>query len=224
MKKKKIVDLSRLCIPNQEVFRLEIKTFFVDEYISGIQRKKGDWYIVQDVTTCSHIGTHIESPYHHLKEGKDVSEISLDQVMGEAVILDFTYKKSDEPITLDEIKKVGSSIKTGDIVLLHLGWSKYYNTKMHQCGPYLSVEAGEWLVKKKVKCVGSDSFDIDHAAGADQPIHRLFFQNNIPMIEELCNMESLIHKRVFFVALPLKIKGMDASPIRAVAIEDIGLE
>ena len=65
--KRRVVDLSRLCIPNGEIFKLDIKTFFVDEYVSGIERKTGDWYIVQDVTICSHIGTHIESLYHHVK-------------------------------------------------------------------------------------------------------------------------------------------------------------
>lgn len=68
---------------------------------------------------------------------------------------------------------------------------------MHQRGPYLSIEAGEWLVKKKVKCVGSDSFDMDRTAGTDQPTHRLFFENNIPMIEGLCNIDALTRKRVF---------------------------
>jgi len=173
---------------------------------------------------CNHLQSHRHSYRISLsprKEGKDVSEIPLDRVVGEAVILDFTHKKANEPITLDDIKKVGKSVRMGDIILLNFGWSKCYGTEMHQRGPYVSIEAGEWLVKKKVKCVSSDSFDIDRAAGADQPIHRLFFENNIPMIEELCNIDALTRKRVFFMALPLRIKGMDASPISAVAIEDL---
>jgi arylformamidase len=222
MRKGKIVDLSRLCTPEKEPFKLNIKTFYVDEYIKGMERKKGDWYIVQDATMCSHIGTHIESPYHHVKGGKDISEISLNQVIGEAIVLDFTHKKAREPITLDEVKKYARSIKTGDIVLFHFGWSKYYNTEMHQRGPYLLPEVGEWLVERKVACVGSDSFDLDTPAETGEPIHRFLLGNNIPMIEELCNMENLTRNRVFFMALPLRIKQMDSSPIRAIAIEDLG--
>lgn len=221
MKKRHIVDLSRRLIPGKERFRLDIKTFFVEEYIPGyIEREEDDWYIMQDVTLCSHVGTHIESPYHHVKEGKDSSEIPLDSVIGEAVVLDFTHKKADEPVTLEEIKKAGRMIKEGDIVLIKVGWSKYYNTEMYKHRPYLTIEAAKWLMEKKIKCIGSDSSGIENIPDIGQPMHRLIFENNVPIIEDMENLEALTQNRVFLIALPWKVKGLDASPTRVIAIEE----
>jgi len=44
--------------------------------------------------------------------------------------------------------------------------------------------------------------------------------NNIPLIETLVNLDKVKKRRVFIVALPLKIKGIGATPARVIAIED----
>jgi len=42
---------------------------------------------------------------------------------------------------------------------------------------------------------------------------------DVTLIENLTNLDRLSTERVFFVALPLKIRGSDASPARVIAIE-----
>ena len=55
----------------------------------------------------SHVGTHVEFPYHHLKEGKSAADYPLERLIGEAVLFDFSYKKKDEEITKQEIIDTG---------------------------------------------------------------------------------------------------------------------
>ena len=218
----RIIDLSRELIPDKERFKLSIKTFFADEYIpEGIEREKDDWYIMQEITACSHIGTHIESPFHHIKEGKDCSGIPLEKVVGKAVILDFSYKKPEEPIELEEVEKKEKLIKKGDIILLKEGWSKYYNTDMYKRRPYLTFEATKYLVGKGIKCIGVDSSGIENNEDIGQPVHRLFFEHEIPIIEDLQNLESIKNERVFLIALPWRVKELDSSPARVIAFEKL---
>src|SRR3972149_190954 len=118
---KRVIDLTRMLQPGKEVATLDISTFFVDE-VSDFHRQKGDWYIVQEWRIRSHIGTHIESPYHHLKNGKDISKLELGQTMGDAVVLDFHSKQAGEVIEIAEVQAASQDMRAGDIVLIHTGF------------------------------------------------------------------------------------------------------
>ncbi len=215
----KVIDLSRTLTPGQETFKLELNTFFVDEYVDWVKREENDWYIIEEVLACSHVGTHIEVPLHHVKEGKDCAEFPLEKTMGEAIVLDFSDKKSREPITAEDIRAKSANMKKGDIVLLREKRSKYYNTKLYLERPYLTFDAAEYLVKKGMKCIGVDAEGIENDKDINQPIHRFLLERDIPIIEELQNLESINAERVFLISFPLKIKGLDASPARVVAFE-----
>ncbi len=218
--KKRIVDLTRVLTPGQEKFKLELHTYFVDELLPGFHRPEGQWYILQEWEMSSHIGTHVESPYHHVKEGGDVSSLGLERLMGEAVVLDFHHKQGGEAITLAEMQTVGASVRPGDIVLVHTGFDAHYGDLPYN-RPYLTLDAIQWLADRKIASVGIDASGIEVYQGEEQPGHLLLFGLGIPIMEELANLGQLHHERVFFIGLPLPIRGADSCPIRAVAIEEV---
>jgi len=49
--------------------------------------------------------------------------------------------------------------------------------------------------------------------------HRALFDRNIPLIENLANLNSLTQSRVEVFALPIAVRGLEAFPLRVVAIE-----
>ena len=49
--------------------------------------------------------------------------------------------------------------------------------------------------------------------------YQTLLAGEIVIVESLANLRNLQEKKVFFIALPLKIEGRDGSPVRAVAIE-----
>ncbi len=49
--------------------------------------------------------------------------------------------------------------------------------------------------------------------------HLLLFRAGIPLIENLANLEQLTHSRVVVYALPVPVKGLDAFPLRVIAVE-----
>jgi len=220
IKNKKVVDLSHTLLPGQEEYKLEVKNKFVDELLPGYHRPEGSWYIMSEVTMWSHVGTHIEAPYHYLKEGMDVSEIPLSRLMGEAVILDFSHKKTNQAIEREELEAIGKEVQEDDIVILKTGLDKNYRTSLAHHRPYLAPEATQWLVEKKISCLATDASGFEVRGIDSQPNHELLFKNNIPVIEHLTNLEKLTKKRVFLIALCWKVRGLDSSPVRVIAIEE----
>ena len=179
----RIIDLSHEIIPGKEEYKLEISTHFVDELLSDYKGKRNpdDWYIMQEITMWDHVGTHIESPYHYLKDGPDISRLPIDKLIGEAVILDFRHKGFVEPIELEEMIRVGNDvIREGDILFLKTGLSKYYRTEHSHDRPYLTNDAVKWLVKRKISCLGVDCSGIEDRRLKEQPNHRTLFEAGFP--------------------------------------------
>jgi arylformamidase len=174
----------------------------------------------------SHTGTHVELPYHCLEDGKKVEDCPPEMFLGEAAVVDLTSRLEDREISTKDLEKMGAHIKEGDIVLLKTGFAdKYISGRSLQSdefaskSPYLTFDALEWLINKKIKLLGSDTFSFEKFPIIEQTGHLMIFKHDITTIHCLVNLSKLEANRVFFVALPLLISGLDTSPVRAVAIE-----
>lgn len=219
MSKLRIIDLTHRLLPGEEQYTVEIKE-------RGKPREAPTGDIMHDVHMWSHSGTHVEVPLHFYAGGKDTSDFPPDQFVGPAIRLDFRHKGVNEPITLADVRAAGD-VRERDIVILWEGRDRQYRTKDSHARPYLAEDAAEWLVRdRRIKLLGTDSSGFEVRGGArDHPNHHLFFKagNDVPVIECLTNLEAIPRDRFFFVGLPLPVKGLDASPIRAVALEIEGL-
>ncbi len=52
------------------------------------------------------------------------------------------------------------------------------------------------------------------------PDHRRFKSSDIMLIEWCINLGAIVKPRVKIIALPLKVKGADGAPNRAIVVED----
>jgi arylformamidase len=175
----------------------------------------------------THTGTHIDAPYHFIKDEITIDELPLEKTVGKAVLVDL--RKSSAPrrgFTIDQIKQSVDKKEIKErIVILHSGWirEKWGTNELYGENPFLTQEAADWLVGQKIKALGVD-FAIDNP---DQsllplekkfPIHRTFLKNGIPHIENLCNLERIDRDEFLLVALPLKLYRCNGAPARAIAI------
>lgn len=229
LKSGRIVELSHRMIPGAEEFPLEIKTFNTDEVMAKtardaehrIERRADIWYILQEVRLGSHVGTHVEFPYHHRKNGMSAADYPLDRLMGDAVVLDFSHKKKDEEITRQEIIESGVEIRAGDIVLVRTDMHKLWKTPQGHDRPVLSIEATRYLVEEiGIHCIGTDATGLEVRGRDDQPVHEILFAHDVAMVESLTNLDQLRHTRFQIIMLPLMVAGMDACPVRAIALEE----
>lgn len=209
--KGRVVDLTHVLLPSQEQYTLEVSR--------KNERHSEEGDIMSAIYLWSHVGTHVEAPLHFLASGGDTASLTIEQLMGPAIVLDFRSKGVNEAITLDEIMKAGD-IQTGDRVLVMTGRHTQYRTPQSHDRPYLTEEAVRWLVEdRKINCLGTDSSGFEVRGVSHHPNHRLLNNAAIPVIECLNNLTELRKQRVFLIALAIPVKNLDAVPIRAVAIE-----
>jgi arylformamidase len=218
----RIVDLSQLVFSGQEEYKLDLKTYQVDEIFPDHPVPEGHWYVLTEVTFWSHVGTHIESPLHAVKDGPDVADLPLEQLIGPAVVVDFTHKETNEAISLEEMQNAGD-IRIGDRVLMRTGRDRLYRTPQAHDRPYLTTEAAHWLVEdRKIALFGTDASGFEVRGIETQPNHEMLFEHGIPVIEHLTNLDKLSSDRVTLIVLPWKVRGLDSCPVRVVAIDSEG--
>jgi len=209
--KGRVVDLTHVLLPGKEQYTLEVARR------NERHGREGD--IMSVVYMWSHVGTHVEAPLHFLSDGADTASIPIERLMGPAIVLDFRHKQVNEAITLEEVRSAGD-VREGDRVLIMTGRHGQYRTPQSHDRPYLAEEAARWLVHdRRINCLGTDSSGYEVRGVDHYPNHRLFNEAGVPVIECLCNLVELRRQRVFLIALPLPVVGLDASPVRAIAIE-----
>ena len=171
------IELSHRLTPGQEEFPLEIQTFNTDEVMDRIERAADIWYILQEVKMGSHVGTHVEFPYHHLKDGKTAADYPLERLVGDAVVLDFSHKKKDEEITPAEVIDCGVEVRRGDIVFIRTDMDKLWKTPQAHDRPVLSIEAtalpggGGRHPLHRHRCHGPGGPRPGRPAGPRDPLH-----------------------------------------------------
>ena len=159
----------------------------------------------------THCGTHIEFPYHHVKDGQDAADYPLWQLIGEGVVIDISrWRQNNSKITLAELKAVaGDKIRLGDMVFFYTGNDAYYYTDQQHDRPWFSTDCIEWLADvARIKLMGVDTSG-----------HELLLGAGVALIEYLTNLDQLLDKRFLSFVLPVKIKGAEAFPVRVVAFE-----
>ncbi len=185
---------------------------FVNKYRSIDQ----DGYNLSQVILGSHVGTHIDAPYHFLEQGATLDRVPLNSLIGKARLLDFSYKKAKELITRKEIESYDSIISRDDIIILRTDWYKKFPS--HEYGydnPNVSTKAVEYLVQKKIKMLAVESPTLNWEDNPNS--HKMLLSAGILLVEGLACLDKINKETFTFYAIPLKIKGIDGFPIRAFA-------
>jgi len=158
-----------------------------------------------------HAGTHLDAPLHFAPDRADVAGLPLRVYAASVVEID------------------GPHIEAGDVpddcagraILFSTGWEDRAGTAAYFDGfPSISPEAAQRLVGRGVGLVGLDGPSVDPAdAHPTYPAHRILCEAGVPIVEGLVNLRTLlsIDGELSFAAFPLKLAGVEGSPVRAVA-------
>lgn len=172
---------------------------------AGIFDKDG--YEDHFVCVGTHIGTHVDAPRHMVKDGKSLDQVSLEKFSGRGILVDVR-----RDFDLAKVKQ--SNIRQGDIALFYTGMGHvYHKSEYYDSYPAVTEEIANYLVAKKVKMVGVDMCSVDHEPF---PVHRILLKEEILIIENLTNLESLEGKEFKIYAFPIKLQ-IDGAPTRVVA-------
>jgi arylformamidase len=210
----RVVDLTHVMLPREEQYTLEVSR--------RNERHGAEGDIMSTVYLWSHVGTHVEAPLHFLADGADTAAIPLERLFGPAVVVDFRHKAVNEPIGRDELEAAGP-IEVGDGVLVMTGREDQYRTAASHDRPYLTEDAVRWLVEdRRIACLGTDSSGFEVRGVDHHPNHRLLNRAGVPVLECLRGLTELRSRRILLIALPWPVHGLDACPVRAIAIDPDG--
>jgi kynurenine formamidase len=163
--------------------------------------------------TNLHAGTHIDSPMHLTNSPHSIDTFPLETFIGNACVLD--VRGSKEIAYQSDFEE---KVKENDIVLLFTGHDREFGKDGYfEKYPAVDKALAEFFISKKIKMLGIDAPSPDYFPFE---IHKLLFDQNILIIENLTNLGKLISKKnVGVMALPLKLRA-DSSLVRVVARVD----
>ena len=181
---------------------------------------KDDGYNLELLFLSSHTGTHLDAPYHFVKNGIKIHQIPLNRLIRKAILIKLKKTKNSS-ITKEDIilfEKKNGIIPNHSSVLFFTEWQKNLKKDNYFTeNPGLDKLAANYLVSKKINLVGIDSPSIDLGKDESFTVHHIFSKINILIIENLTNLNKISSREFNLTILPLKLKDATGSPIRAVA-------
>ncbi|VEU81324.1 cyclase family protein [Haploplasma axanthum] len=201
---KKVIDLTYLI--NEEI------SIYPGDSKFEIKQQKNletDGYVINEIKTNMHIGTHIDVPKHLIKSDLSVSDYSLTNFFGEAIVID-----SEGRDIIEWSLEYENLIRENCILIIYTGFNiKQENYYLKH--PNITENMARKLASKKIKMLVLDTPSPDY-----EPfnVHKILFNEGIFIVENATNLKELLnYQKIEFFAIPLKIE-TEASLVRAFAL------
>jgi arylformamidase len=218
----KIFDISRALSndltpwPGDTPFQFELKW----------RMAEGATVNVGAINMSVHNGTHADAPFHFDESGDPIERMPLDAYIGDVIVVDLTKlyvgtgdgRDRTRQIGVADLEAFSASIEQAPRVLLKTGvWKD--STVFPDWIPVMAPDVPEWLGNRKVKLIGLDLPSVDPIEAKKLTNHHALAAARIAIVEslDLSEVEAGIYH---FAALPLKIVGGDAGPVRAILWRD----
>ncbi|WP_341954066.1 cyclase family protein [Salinibacterium sp. TMP30] len=180
-----------------------------------------DGVAVTRIDMGSHTGTHIDAPSHTIAGGRTMTDVGLEELVGDAIVLRVTGLSEGETYNWDALEAHGElPAKLPPIVIIDTGWSRWFLDDRRTRHPALSPDAARELMARGMRVLAVDTLSPD-PTGSDSeafPVHDVVLGSDGLIVENIRGLEDLPSRfQVGF--FPLRLGG-DGAPVRAVAFLD----
>lgn len=171
---------------------------------------RGDPANVSRITLSSHCGTHIDVSLHYNDHGVSVDHIPLSLLIGSAFVADFRGITEIDGKALSRLSLAGV-----ERLIIRTDNSRLWDREgFHEGYAHLTKEGAEFLLKTDVRLVGIDYLSVEGFTG-NGAVHRLLLGRGMIILEGL-NLDGVDGGDYELICLPLKIRGGDGAPARAI--------
>lgn len=201
----RIIDITRPLAPGVIVYPGDFEPSFT-------QDDRGQ-YLTTDLRLSTHSGTHIDAPAHYFRGAMTVDAIPFTALLGPVQVLDCT--------------NAGKLIRKTDLAGRVAGTRVLIRTRFSGATgfsgdfPGLTPDAASYLAEIGVICVGIDTPSIE-PFGGDGEVHRRLLSSGT-VILELLDLSEAVEGMYRLIALPLRLEGLDGSPVRALLADPEGV-
>ncbi len=159
---------------------------------------------VSSIAFSVHAGTHVDAPLHYDDNGRDVTMLDLNHLIGDCRVI--------ERHEIDSVRDNDSRvlIKTPASML---DGQAYIDSNFG-----LSVNEAKVLVNKGVSLLGIDTPSIGKFGNIGDEVHKILLNESIVIVEGL-NLSTVEQGNYKLVCLPMKIMGCEAAPVRAMLLD-----
>ena len=168
--------------------------------------EKGDLYNLTAFSMCAHNGTHIDAPFHFVKDGKTVDAICLEAFVGMTYVAEHHgIVSGDDAIEIME-KAKGQNREVAKRILI-------------KGSAEVSLEAAKVFASSGILLLGNESQTV---GPEDTPmaVHQVLLGADVILLEGIRLAE--VSEGVYFLnAAPLNLFGADGSPCRAILIDTV---
>lgn len=159
------------------------------------------------IEMSTHIGTHIDAPFHFDDRGATVDALDINRYIGAATVIAVDGGRT---ITLEDIEPY----RIEGTTLLIRTKDRTERTVFPESIPVLEKRVVEHIASHGIRLFGIDVTSVDDIDSKTLDIHHLLYERDI-MILENAVLDDIEPGYYDFVALPLKLRGADGSPVRA---------
>ncbi len=175
--------------------------------------KTGNHLLLSDIATTVHIGAHADAPNHYHAEGMGIGSCDLTPYLGACQVVTAYAPRGAR---IDELHLPGSfRVSTPRILFRTLSFPnpEKWNDDFNSLSPNLIVK----LAEQGVQLIGIDTPSVDPATDQTLISHQMIYRKNLAILEGL-DLEKVPDGEYKLIALPLKLKDLDASPVRAILL------
>ena len=168
-----------------------------------------------------HNGTHADAPFHFAPGAETIEQMPLEIYLGDAVVVDLTKLFETDrtrQIAIVDIESFSDALERAPRLLLKTGvWKD--SSVFPESIPVIAADVPEWLRARKVKLIGLDLPSVDPIEAKKLVNHHALSAAGIAIVESL-DLSAVEAGTYHFSALPLRISGGDAGPVRAILWRD----
>jgi len=169
---------------------------------------------VSALTTTPHLGSHVDAPFHTEPRGDGIADLPLDPYLGPCRVVQVPPAAVVEPRHL-------AAFELGNPPRLLL---KTESVRDRRAFPErftaLSPELAALLGERRVVLIGIDTPSVDPFDSKTLDAHHALARGGVAILEGLV-LDGVPEGVYELIALPLKLAGLDASPVRAVLRENV---
>lgn len=202
-----IIDISPLLSARIAVFPGD--TEFARTQLMHVDQ--GQHISLSSLTTTVHVGSHADAPIHYGKGGRTIEAQPLELYVGPAVLVRVDSARGRAITAQDLAGRVPFGTERLIIATGSFPNPEHWNADFASLDPALI----SWLHLRGVRLVVVDVPSVDRGDSKDLPTHAEFFAHDMSIIEGVV-LDGVAEGRYELIALPLRIEGADASPVRAI--------
>jgi arylformamidase len=165
---------------------------------------------VSAIDLSVHTGTHIDAPLHLGVDGSDVASMPLDHFIGNVRVFRILAEKRIQASDLAAL-----DWNNVERVLFQTSNSRNSEKVFNRGFVCLGEDAAEFLVRKRILLVGIDAPSIEAFDSQHLPVHRILLAQGTAILEGV-RLENVPPGDYELICLPLKLAGLDGSPVRAI--------